>query len=132
MSLQFPFGLASGGERMPVIPIVLRDSAGRTTAALSAIVDTGADGTFAPLSLLSAAGFQAGRQRGNLFTARSTVLPEVVIGYSLTLTIGPLELVGTTVFGSREVADVIVGRNVLNQLVFTYDGPRRVLDLITP
>jgi len=132
MSLQFSFGPASGGEPMPVIPITLRDGAGHTTAILSAILDTGSDGTFAPLSLLKAAGFQAGRQRGHLFTTRTEVLPEVVIGYALTLTIGPLELAGTTVFGSREIAEVILGRDILNQLVFTYDGPRRVLDLLAP
>ncbi len=132
MSLQFAFGRASGGEPMPLIPIVLANRQGQSTPVLQAIVDTGADGTLAPLSILKAAGFQAGRVRRNFLTAQTGTMPEMVIGYSLTLSIGALQFPRTEVFGSRQIGEVILGRDVLNQLVFTYDGPRRVLDLLTP
>ena len=132
MSVPFPFGRPSGGEPTPVLPTILRNDRGQSTAPLTALVDTGADGTLAPLSLLKAAGFRAGRQRRSLQASRADIAPEIVIGYSLTLQIGSLELRRVEVFGSRHLTGVILGRDVLNQLVFTYDGPRRVLELLAP
>ncbi|MBI3760253.1 MAG: retroviral-like aspartic protease family protein [Chloroflexi bacterium] len=132
MSQLFPFGRASGGEPTPVLPVVLSNRKGKSTPVLTAIVDTGADGTLAPLDILTAAGFRAGRQQGRLRTGRTDVAPEVVRGYTLTLHVGSLELHYVDVFSSRLIQDVVLGRDVLNQLVFTYDGPRRLLDILEP
>jgi hypothetical protein len=132
MARRIPFGRASGGERMPVVPIILKDRAGHSAEEVSAILDTGSDGTLAPLTFLKAAGFRMGRMRGQLTTARQELTTEMVYGFVLDLTIGTLELPDITVFGSREVSDVILGRNVLNQLVFTYDGPGYLLEILGP
>ncbi len=113
-----------------MLPVILTNSAGLATPTLAAIVDTGADGTVAPFSLLRAAGFRAGRQRRNLLSGIPGAANEIVLGFLLNLRIGPIQLSQTDVFGSRQITDVILGRNVLNQLVFTDDGPRRVIDLI--
>ncbi len=131
MARQFAFQSASGGEPLPTIPIVLVNDTGQTTPALVALVDTGADGTLVPIEILERARFRPDRQRGQLRTAEADAPFEIVIGYPVRLQINGLELPDIHVYGSRAVGDVILGRNVLNQLVFTYDGPRRMLDILT-
>ena len=132
MSLQFSFGAPSGGEVTPILPVIFTDEEGHTTPEVLAIVDTGSDGTLVPLSLLMQAGFKASRKRRHLTTVQASSLPEIVIGYEVSLKIDSLELADIDVYCSREIEDVILGRDVLNQLVFTYDGPRRMLDILMP
>jgi hypothetical protein len=52
------------------------------------------------------------------------------IGYALALRMGSLELPEVEIYSSRKMSEVILGRNVLNQFVFTYNGPRRILDIL--
>ncbi len=132
MACLFAFQSASGGEPLPTIPVVLINDAGQTTPTLTAVIDTGADGTLAPIEILERAQFRPGRQRGQLRTAEAGAPFEIVIGYPVTLRINDLELPDVYVYGSRTISEVILGRNALNQLVFTYDGPRRMLDLLSP
>lgn len=130
MALRFGFSKASGGEPLPTLPVTFIDDGGRTTPTVLAVLDTGADGTFAPLSILKNAGFRPGRKRRNMLAVNETSVLETVSGYVLTLQIGALALPEIDVFGSREVTDVIIGRDVLNQLVFTYNGPQRILEIL--
>jgi hypothetical protein len=130
MSFQFLFGPASGGEPLPVISIILTDAGGQTTPPLLAVVDTGADGTLVPREVLRQAGFKPSRQRRKLLSPGYALESETVIGYALALRIGSLELPEIEVYSSRKMSEVILGRNVLNQFVFTYDGPRRILDIV--
>lgn len=124
----FRFGPDSGGEPAPLIIIALVDEiTGQAVPNLSAFVDTGADGTILPLQLLQDAGFLPNRQRRRFYTAQSDHPPEIVIGYSVSLHIGEFVLYDIDVYASRTVTEVILGRDVLNQLVFTYDGPQRLL-----
>jgi len=132
MPLQFPFGPASGGEPLPVVSIILADEDGQTTTPLLAVVDTGADGTLAPREILQQAGFKPSRQRRKLLSPGYALEAETVVGYALALRIGSLELPEVEVYSSRRMSEVILGRNVLNQFVFTYDGPRRILEIVAP
>ena len=110
--------------------VVFSDRQNRHSPPLRAIVDTGADGTLAPLLLLKQAGFRPGRQRRRLLSGKSNSPAEMVAGYLLDLKMGPLEWFDIEVYGSRELSDVIIGRNLLNQLVFTYNGPGRWLEIL--
>lgn len=94
-----------------------------------AIVDTGADGTIVPHSRLQAAGFRPNRQRRRLFTVESAQPEEVLYGYSMRVQIGDLELLDVDIYGSRRVQDAVVGRDILNRLMFMYDGPNQALEL---
>lgn len=129
MAQTFTFAKMGAAEPLPIVPITLQDETGQKTELLNAIVDTGADGTVVPLQVLRQAGFRPNRQRKLIRTASATQPPEVALGYSLTLILGSLTLAEVDVYGSREFSEVILGRNVLNRLQFTYDGPNLTLTL---
>ena len=83
-----------------------------------------------PLHILQEAGFRPSRQRRRFYTAQKNQSPEIVIGYSVLLRIGHLELHDVDIYASRTISEIILGRDVLNQLFFTYDGPQSVLEII--
>jgi predicted aspartyl protease len=127
----FRFGPASGGEPYPVITIDLVDEiSGLTLSNLTALVDTGADGTLVPLSILQDAGFRPSRQRRRFYTAQVDQSPEVVIGYLVLLRVAHLELQDVDIYASRTISEIILGRDVLNRLIFTYEGPQSVLEIL--
>lgn len=131
MPILFRFSSTSGDESLPIISLSLIDDLSElATPTLSAIVDTGADGTIVPLRILQDAGFRPNRQRRRFFTARTEQLPETVVGYSVTIRISNLELSEVDIYGSRTINEVILGRNVLNRMVFTYDGLEQLLEVL--
>jgi hypothetical protein len=79
---------------------------------------------------LQTAGFRPTRQRRRFYTARREQPPETVVGYSVLLRIGSFELDDVDVFASRTVETMLLGRNVLNRMVLTYDGPQELLEIL--
>lgn len=132
MTLYFRFGPASGGERIPVITVDLVDEISQLTiSGITALVDTGSDGTLMPYETLQTAGFRPTRQRRRFYTARPEQPPETVVGYSVSLRVGRFELDDVDVFASRTIETMLIGRNVLNRMVLTYDGPQKLLEILT-
>lgn len=128
----FRFSFSSGGEPLPIISISLVDEITQLTIDnLTALVDTGADGTLVPLEILQVAGFRPNRQRRRFFTAQLDQPPEIVVGYSVLLRIGTLELHDVDIYASRTVDEIILGRDVLNRMIFTYDGPQKLLEILS-
>lgn len=131
MPLRFKFGKVSGGEPLPTLPIrLLNDDNLAVTEAKFAIVDTGSDGTIVPNSVLQSAGFRPNRQRRNLFTVQFSTPEETLFGYSLGVEIGDIQLLDVDVYGSRTVNEIIIGRDILNRLIFTYHGPDQLLEIL--
>lgn len=127
----FRFGPNSGGEPSPIVIIKLIDEITQvSTSNLSAFVDTGADGTIVPLDILQKAGFRPNRQRRRFYTAQTEQPPEVVVGYSVLLQIDSFQLRDVDIYASRTVKEIILGRDVLNRIIFTYNGPQRLLEII--
>lgn len=94
--------------------------------AITALLDTGADGTVIPLDLLRKAGGRYVQQR----TMRG-VMGEVK---TVNLYLIAVHLNGQPIYGIRAVAaqtgaEVIIGRDVLNQLIVRLDGPAEVLTI---
>src|SRR5258708_39584769 len=85
MPQSFQFGGPSGGEPMPVVTVALTNKAGRATPFLTAILDTGADGTLVPLPILEAAGFRPGRARRHFAPAGGGQSVATVNGYKVTI-----------------------------------------------
>ena len=105
---------------MPVIEVIVRDIITSAYGGpMTAIVDSGADGCLAPINVL---------QDLNLLPIRRARMRGVSgIGLSVevflvSLQIGPIILKGVRVIGDRHGNELIVGRNVLNQLIVTLDG----------
>ena len=93
---------------------------------LTAIVDTGSDGTLVPTDYLEQAeaisldeailhGIAGGSRRVHLF--------------ELDLYVGSLLLPGVVVAGDDGGREILLGRNVLNKLILLLDGPRRETEL---
>lgn len=105
---------------MPVVEATVKAvGMSRPASVVTALVDSGADATILPLSLLRQIG--ARYVRGRVMRG-VTGTPENVDTYLVSIQIGPY-----TVHGIRAVAydnnmDPIIGRDVLNNLVVTLDG----------
>lgn len=120
---------ASFPSPFPVLPVVLRqiDGGARTTL-VSALVDTGADVTIAPASLLKTVGAEEifnGHLRAHWGGRRPVTV------FLVDLEIEGLILPGVEVVGDEQGQDILLGRNALNKLILLLDGPRRLTDVLT-
>ena len=111
---------------LPVCDIVMSaESTGRRLQ-LTAIIDTGADGTIVPIRHLEEIGarrvFEAGLR--SQWGERRTVFL-----YLVNLQIGALNLPSIYVVGDEQGNEFILGRHVLNQLCLLLDGPGKVTQL---
>ena len=105
---------------MPVVAIGL-GRGGRTEPGKSheALIDSGADGTLVPVDILEEIGARlvgAARIRSVLGDS------QVADIYLVSLQIGPHVLSAVRVIAGPEDDEIILGRNVLNQLVITLNG----------
>ena len=90
-----------------------------------ALVDTGADTTVAPLALLRQLGARADDYR-NLRSPWGE-LRRVPI-YTVDIGIAELRIPAIDVAGVEHMDELILGRNVLNKLLITLDGPKQMLE----
>ena len=100
-----------------------------TLGPLTAIVDTGADGTLVPQSLLDQIGapfIDEVRARGQWGSWRNLQM------FTVDIRVEGLRLSAVEVVGDDEGEEIILGRNILNRLRLLLDGPAgqvEVLDL---
>lgn len=85
-----------------------------------ALIDSGADATLVPLSVLETVGA----------TFKDTVWMRGITGrrvevdlYHTGIRVGTKLINGVAVVGTPATSDAVIGRDVLNQLVVTLDGP---------
>lgn len=108
---------------MPVVELAVDGYAGRPPRALTALIDSGADGTMIPLDVLQAvdALFEdTVHMRGVLGES------ELVDRYTVAIKIGSRTLHGIHAVSVPTGDEAIVGRDVLNFLVMTLNGPAHV------
>jgi predicted aspartyl protease len=96
---------------------------GQSVGPLDAILDTGADGTLVPQRYLEAIGARPVMETGlrSQWGER-----RVAYLYLVSVRIGELELPGTYVVGDEQSDEIVIGRNVLNELRIRLNGPRRL------
>ncbi len=114
---------------MPVVEVEL-SAPGRvqTETLLTALIDSGSDGTLIPIDILEQVGARCvgdAQIRGILGDSRAVAV------YLASLRIGPHTLPAVRVVAASEDAEIILGRNVLNQLVVTLNGPAGVIQIPT-
>lgn len=111
----------------PTADIVLRNSnAGLSVVVDSALLDTGSDGTMIPIDYLRqirATPISDARVRSHWGEWRPVQL------FVLDLQIGDLTFPGIFAVGDEQDKDVIIGRDVLNKLRLTLDGPAQLLHI---
>jgi len=100
-----------------------------TLGPLTAIVDTGADGTLVPQSLVDEIGapfVDAVRVRSHWGEWRN------MQSYTVDIGIGRLRLPTIEVVGDDQGQEIVLGRNVLNRLRLLLDGPAGQVESLNP
>lgn len=110
---------------MPVVEIEIANIENDTkTVKLTGLVDSGSDTTLIPKRYLRALGIKRVRKaqiRGVSGFAYTVDM------YMLQLKVGPYQLYGIRVAGDKK--KIIIGRNVINQLVVTLNGLAEVTEV---
>lgn len=112
---------------IPVCEVTLVAPVSNHRVKLSAIVDTGADGTIVPVRYLR----RIEARRAFEATLRSQWGERrTVFLYLIDLMIGELSLSGIYVVGDEMGDETVLGRNVLNRLRVLLNGPQSVMTLL--
>lgn len=125
--LDFPYD-ETYDPAMPVVDVLVDGYAGRPRRAVIALVDSGADGTMLPIDVLevvAAAYEDTVRMRGVLGDS------EQVDRYTVAIHLGPLVLHGVNAVASPSGSESVLGRDVLNHLLLTLNGPANTTQIVT-
>jgi predicted aspartyl protease len=106
------------GPAIPVVELGIKGGNGQTEI-VTAFVDSGADATLIPPSLLRKV---EARKLDTRWARNVSGIRYRVSMYRVTLVIGSLDFYGIEAIANNQTNEVIVGRDVLNQLVVTLNG----------
>jgi len=113
---------------MPVVELgVSRPGVQQPSQVVTAVVDSGADGTLLPINVLEAV--QAGYVGEAVIRGISGNRRGVSV-YLATLYVGPHVLNAVRVVAVQEGSEAILGRNVLQFLVVTLNGPAATTEVV--
>ncbi len=124
---EFPYD-TTYDPSLPVCDVVLTAVPTGRRVELTAVIDTGADGTIVPVHYLQEIGARRVFETGlrSQWGERRTVFL-----YLVDLQIGALTLPGAYVVGDELGKEIILGRNVLNRLCLLLDGPAALTQLLS-
>ncbi|HFE66957.1 MAG TPA: hypothetical protein ENJ93_06815 [Chloroflexi bacterium] len=105
---------------MPVVDIRIGRAMAEVLLALTSQVDSGADATMIPIRYLQQIRARRSRKKWMRGTTGGRILVDL---YPISLQIGPLTQAHLEVVGNTQNDEVIVGRDVLNHLTVTLNGP---------
>jgi predicted aspartyl protease len=112
---------------MPVVDIEIGRAMSNVSLTMKALVDSGADATIIPLNSLQKIRARRSRKMRMRGTAGGRVLVDL---YQVSLQLGPFAQTLLEVVGSAQNDEVIVGRDVLNHLAVTLNGPANSVEVI--
>lgn len=124
-SASYPYNNRDFTPAMPVVVVSVSGLHRRgPIAQVEALIDSGADSTMLPVDLLQQvrASFHETKMMRGVTGHRVAVDT-----YFVTIQVGPYEIGGVEALGMVEGAEVILGRDVLNQLEITLHGPAHEL-----
>jgi len=127
MIVTFDYDATYNGPSMPVVEATLKNPVTALSVTVQGVlVDSGADGTVAPLQLLRQ--IQARRvDTVNMRQLRGPVYRVDV--YEVELQIGAFQVPKAHVVAAPQNVGVILGRNVLNQFIVTLNGLASVVEI---
>jgi hypothetical protein len=105
---------------MPVVEIEIGRAMADVSLSLTALVDSGVDATIIPLRYLRQIQARHGR---TAWMRGTTGVGKLVMLYAISLQLGFFRQAHLEVVGDDEHDEIIVGRDVLNHLAITLDGP---------
>lgn len=105
---------------MPVIDVALMPiERNRAPVQLTAMIDSGADGTLIPLSHLRAI---KAHRAGQVILRSVTGAPTIVDVYEVALQVGPHLFSYVRAAADKHNTLIVLGRDILNHLVITLNG----------
>ncbi len=115
---------------VPVLSVTLSDPTSRSSAEVTPMVDTGFDGgLLLPLEQYLGLGLQDFEEPGGAFVARSALGLSVSLRSSRGVaTVGGIRI-QCSVYTSPLLLRPLLGRELLNGLVVTLDGPRNEMSI---
>ncbi len=105
---------------MPMVELLIGRALDTANLSLAAIVDSGADATIIPLTYLKQIHARKGEQAWMRGTAGGRVRVDM---YQISLQLGEYRQGRIEVVGDTKRNEVILGRDVLNNLEVTLNGP---------
>ena len=114
---------------MPVVEVRIGAVNTPPTLRLTALIDSGSDGTIIPLPELKRI---AARKYQKKWMRTITGQRAQVDLYLVSLQVGALQPVRLAVAGDAQVNEAIVGCDLLNQLVVKLDGPALAVEVFLP
>lgn len=111
---------------MPVVEVEVKQVGQDGGERVVALVDSGADATLIPLKVLQQLKVeQTGWSNMRGVSGISYRVPMYIVA----LKIGVIDIFGIRAIGDRQNQDMIIGRDVLNQLIVTLNGLAQVVEL---
>jgi hypothetical protein len=127
MIVSFDYDTEYNGPSLPVVEVTLKNPVtDRATTVQGVLVDSGADGTIAPLRRLK----QIQARRVDTVNMRPMRGPTFRVDlYEVELQIGVFRIPGALVVADPQNEGVILGRNVLNPFIVTLNGLANVVEI---
>lgn len=125
----YPYDRQHDSPPAPILPIeIAAPGRARTSHAVMALIDSGADATLLPIDVLEEIGARA---VGYATLIGISDRPHLVEVHIVNIVIGPHTLYAVRVLAMPTGSDSIVGRDVLNHLTITLNGPAGATELVT-
>lgn len=127
MIVSFDYDTEYNGPSLPVVEVTLKNPVtDRATTIQGVLVDSGADGTIAPLRRLK----QIQARRVDTVNMRPMRGPTFRVDlYEVELQIGVFRIPRALVVADPQNEGVILGRNVLNPFIVTLNGLANVVEI---
>ncbi len=113
---------------MPMVELTIGMAMSEPMLDLAALVDSGADATLIPITYLRQIRARRSRKTWMRGTAGGRILVDL---YSISLRLGSLTQAHLEVVCDRENDEVIVGRDILNHLSVTLNGPASSVEIVS-
>ena len=111
---------ASYDPAMPVVEIEIGRALNDASPTLTALVDSGDDATIILIAYLKQIQARRGRKKWMSGTAGGRMLVDI---YSISFELGPFRQVHLEVVGGEQHEEILVGRDVIDHLSVTLNGP---------
>jgi hypothetical protein len=111
---------------MPVVDVQIGRAMAEVSLTLTSLVDSGADATMIPVHYLRQVRARRGRKKWMRGTTGGRILVDL---YPISLQVGSLHQAHLEVVGNTQNDEVIVGRDVLNYLTVTLNGPGNSVEI---